>query len=159
MQVITHPTSPPLIPIPSSTTLPFKQVFVDLITDLPLSTGFDSLMVVVDHGLTKRVILAPCSKMIDANGVAQLFFDFIFKHFGLYDSIISDRGPQFASAFAHELAHILKYNVHLSCAYHPQTDGQTEQTNQEIETYLWIFCAHNPRKWAQFLTSAEFVHT
>ena len=114
------------MPIPSTTTLPFKQLSVDLITDLPPSDGFDSLMVVVDHGLMKGVILAPCSKMIDANGVAQLFFDYVFKRFGLYDSIISDRGPQFASAFARELARILKYNIRLSSAYHPQTDGQTE---------------------------------
>ena len=125
-KVITHPSSLPLAPIPSSTTLPFKQLLVDLITDLPLSDGFDSLMVVVDHGLTKGVILAPCSKTIDANGVAQLFFDLVFKHLGLHNSIISDRGPQFASAFSQELARILKYDVHLSTAYHPQTDGQTE---------------------------------
>ena len=104
-------------------------------------------MVVVNHGLTKGVILAPCFKTIDANGVAQLFFDYVFKRFGLYNSIISDRGPQFASAFARELARILKYDIRLSSAYHPQTDGQTERTNQEVETYLRIFCTHNPRKW------------
>ena len=103
-KVITHPTSPPLVPILSSTTLPFKELSVNLITDLTLSDGFNSLMVMVYHGLTKGVILAPYLKTIDANGVAQLLFDLVFKHFGLHDSIISDRGPQFASAFAHELA-------------------------------------------------------
>ena len=108
-KVITHPTALPLVPIPPSTSLPFKQLLVDLITDLPPFSGFDSLMVVVDHGLTKGVILAPCSKTIDANGVTQLFFEFVFKHFGLHDSMISDRGPQFASTFACELAQILKY--------------------------------------------------
>ena len=95
-------------------------------TNHPLSSGFDSLMVVVNHGITKRVILAPCSKMVDAAGITQLFFDFIFKWFGLHDTLISDHGPQFASVFAKELAHLLKYDVHLSTAYHPQTDGQTE---------------------------------
>ena len=104
-KVITHPTTPPLAPIPSSTTLPFKQLSVDLITDLPPSDGFDSLLVMVDHGLTKGVILAPCCKTIDVNGIAQLFFDYVFKRFGLYDSIISDRGPQFASAFTCKLTH------------------------------------------------------
>ena len=48
-----HPTRPPLTPIPSTSILPFKQLSVDLITDLPPSNGHDSLMVVVDHGLTK----------------------------------------------------------------------------------------------------------
>ena len=83
-------------------------------------------MVVVDHGLMKGVILAPCLKTIDAAGVAQLFFDFVFKRFGLHDTIILDCGPQFASAFAKELARLLKYDVRLSTAYHPQTDGQME---------------------------------
>ena len=154
----THPVTPPLSPIKSSSSLPFKQLSVDLITDLPLSHGHESLMVVVDHGLTKGVILVSCSKTIDANGIAQLFFDHVFKHFGLHDTLISDRGPQFASAFARELARLLRYDVRLSTAYHPQTDRQTERTNQEVETYLHIFCANNPHQWSKFLTSAEFQH-
>ena len=137
----THPVILPLLPITSNVTLPFKQLSVNLLTDLPPSMGFDSVMVVVDHGLMKGVILAPCQKTIDAAGIAQLFFDFIFKCFGLHDTLISDRGPQFASAFAKELAHLLNYDVRLSTTYHPQTDGQTERTNQELETYLRIFCA------------------
>ena len=99
-----HPTRPPLAPIPLSSTLPFKQLSVDLVTDLPPSNGHDSLMVVVDHGLTKGVILIPCSKTIDAARVAKHFLHHVFKHFGLHDSLISNRGPQFASAFARELA-------------------------------------------------------
>ena len=154
----THPVVPPLVPITSTVSLLFKQLSVDLITDLPLSSGFDSIMVVVDHGLMKGVILAPCLTTIDAAGITQLFFDFVFKHFGLHDTLILDRGPQFASAFAKELAHLLQYDVRLSTAYHPQTNGQTERTNQELETYLRIFCTNNPTKWVQFLPSAEFHH-
>ena len=78
-KVNTHPTVPPLCPISSTISLPFKQLSVDLITNLPVSSRFDSVMVMVDHGLTKGVILAPCSKTIDAAGIAQLFFDFVFK--------------------------------------------------------------------------------
>ena len=154
----THPVVPPLLLIKSAVSLPFRQLSVDLITDLPPSVGFDSVMVVVDHGLTKGVILTPCLKTIDVAGVAQLFFDFIFKHFGLHDTIISDCGPQFASAFTKALARLLRYDVRLSTAYHPQTNRQTEQTNQELETYLRIFCTNNPTKWVQFLPSAEFHH-
>ena len=122
----THPVAPPLLPIQSTISLPFKQLSVDLITDLPPSSGFDSVMVMVNHGLMKGVILAPCLKTIDAAGIAQLFFSFVFKHFGLHDTLISDHGPQFASAFTKELACLLKYDIQLSTAYHPQTDGQTE---------------------------------
>ena len=58
----------------------------------------------VDHGLTKGVIYCPCSKNIDAAGVTQLFFKHVFPRFGLHQKIISDRGPQFASTFAQEIA-------------------------------------------------------
>ena len=94
--------------------------------DLPPSNGHDSLMVVVDHGLMKGVILIPCSKTIDAAEVAKFFLHHVFKWFSLHDSLISDRGPQFVSAFARELGRLLQYNIKLSTAYHPQTDGQTE---------------------------------
>ena len=157
-KVNTHLTCTPLNPISSSSSLLFKQLSVDLVTDLPLAQGFDSLMVIVNHGLTKGVVIIPCSKIIDAAGVGKLFFQNIFKWFGLHDSIISDWGPQFASALARELAWLLKYNVQLSTTYHPQTDGQTERTNQEIETYLHIFCTNNPHSWPDLLPTAEFLH-
>ena len=69
MKVNTHLTVPPLSPLLSSCSHPFQQLSVDLITSLPPSAGFDSLMVVVDHGLSKGVILTPCNKTIDAKGV------------------------------------------------------------------------------------------
>jgi hypothetical protein len=158
MKSDTHPSTPPLTPIPSSATRPFSQISIDLITDLPESGGFDSVMVVVDHGLTKGVILSPCKKTITSKGVAQLFFKKVFLRFGLYDKIISDRGPQFASKFAKELGRLPDYEVALSTAYHPQTDGQTERLNQELETYLHIYCRSAPLDWVKHLPMAEFVH-
>ena len=58
----THPSAPPLSPIPSSSSLPFHQLSYDLITDLPVSSGFDSLLIVVDHSLSKGVILCSTKK-------------------------------------------------------------------------------------------------
>ena len=158
MKVNTHPTVPPLSPLPSTCSRPFQQLSVDLITGLPPSGGFDSLLVVVNHGLSKGVILTPCNKTINAKGVADLFFKHVFLHFGLHDTLISDRGPQFASAFTMELARILGYDLKLSTAYHPQMDGETERVNQEIETYLRLFCQGQPDKWSNLIPMAEFAH-
>jgi hypothetical protein len=157
-KVNTHPSAPPLSPLASVATRPFQQVSVDLITDLPLSFEFNSVMVVVDHGLTKGVIISPCHKSVDTAGVAQLFFKNVFARFSLHDRCISDRGPQFASAFARELARLLKYDLALSSAYHPQTDGKTERLNQELEMYLQIFCDGHPERWAKLLPMAEYSH-
>ena len=147
-----------MTPIPSSSSLPFHQISCDLITDLPVSSGFDSLLVVVDHGLSKGVILYPTKKNITTKEIASLFFHKVFLHFSLYTKIISDQGPQFASKFTKELSHILQYDLSLSTAYHPQTDGETERVNQEIETYLWIFCGNQPSTWTDSVTHAEFAH-
>ena len=158
MKVNTHPSVPALSPIPSVCTCLFQQLSVDLITDHPPSLGYDSLMVVVDHGLSKGVILTPCTKTIDTKGVAELFFKHVFLQFGLHNHPISDRGPQFASAFAAKLARILNYDFKLSTAYHPQMDGETKWVNQEVETYLWIFCQGQPDKWSELIPMAEFAH-
>jgi hypothetical protein len=69
---------------------------MDFITDLPLVKGFDSILVVVDQGLSKGVILIPCNKTITAEGTAKLLLNNLYKRFGLPGKIISDRDPRFA---------------------------------------------------------------
>ena len=154
----THPTAPPLNPIPSEQTLPFKQISYNLITGLPLSNGFDALLVMVDHGLSKGVILCPTKKTVTADGITAIIFWKLYACFGLFDKVISDRGPQFAANFAKELGCILRYEISLSTAYHPQTDGETERLNQEVETYLCIFCSSHPETWTDHIPMAKFVH-
>ena len=109
---------------------------MDLITDLPLSNGFDFILVMVDHGLTKGVILLPCNKTISTKQVAKLLLEHLYKWFRLPDEFILDRGPQFAAHAFRELPKLLGITSKLSTAYHPQTDGATECVNQEIEAYF-----------------------
>ena len=158
MKVNTHPMSPTLAPLLSSCPHPFQQLSVDLVTGLPPSHGFDSLMVMVDHGLLKGVILTLCNKNINTKGVTELFFKNVFLSFGLHDHLILDHSPQFTSTFTMELACILGYDLKLSTTYHPQTDREMEWVNQEVETYLWMFCQGQPDKWSEFIPMAEFAH-
>ena len=55
---------------------------------------------------------------------------------------MSDRGPQFAVKLMKELNQILGIETRLSIAFHPQTDGQMEWMNQELEQYLRFFVEH-----------------
>jgi transposase InsO family protein len=98
---------------------------MDFVMGLPSSDGFDAIWVVIDC-LTKLRHFAPCSTAIDAEGLAELFLANIFRLHGLPDTIVSDRGPQFASRFWKHLCNSLKIEPHLSTAFHPETDGQTE---------------------------------
>ena len=75
-----------------------------------------------------------------------------------------DRGPQFAAELMKELNRILEIEMRLSTAFHPQTDGQTERMNQELEQYLRFFVDHRQKNWPEWLALAEFavnnkVHT
>ena len=63
---------------------------MDFITDLPPVKGHDAILVVVDQGLTKGIILIPCAKTITAEETAQLLLENLYKRFGLLDKIISD---------------------------------------------------------------------
>jgi len=72
--------------------------------------------------------------------------------------MLSDRGPQFDSEFWQELCKSLGIKSKLTTAFHPQTNGGTEQVNHEIQLYLSVFCINNPSSWSRALKKAEFVH-
>ena len=110
----------------------WQFVSVDLITQLPQSRGYDAISVVVDH-LSKRIRLALVNGEITSEGVAQIYRDTVWRDFGLPEVVISDRGSQFVSKFTRDLYRLLGIKTNPSTAYHPQTDGQTECINQEVE--------------------------
>ena len=158
-KISTRPTKPSLQPIPSGSSRIFGAVGVDFMTDLPSSDGFDSIMVTVDHGLTKGLVLTATTKEgLTTDKTAQLYIDNIYSRFGLPDSIISDRGPQFDSELFQTLCKALGIKSKLTTAFHPQANGGTERTNREIQLYLSIFCINNPESWKEKLKLAEFVY-
>jgi len=129
----------------------------NFITKLPLAQEYDSILVVVDR-LTKIVYFIPTTEKTSAEGLARLFRDNVWKLHGLPESIISDRGPQFAAGLMRELNKMLEIKSKLSTAFHSQTDGQTERVNQELEQYLRIFINHRQEQWTEWLGTAEFAY-
>jgi transposase InsO family protein len=107
-------------------TQPFASCSMDLIMDLPLIDGCDSILVVVDRGNTKGAILIPTTKTLMQEGAGQLLLDNLYKQFGLPDEMLSDRGPQFAAKAFCKLLKLLGIKSNLTMAYHPQTDGTTK---------------------------------
>src|SRR5258705_449163 len=159
-KVNTRPSKPSLYPIPSGSQRLFGSLGIDFMTDLPLADdGSDSIMVVVDHGLSKGVVLVPTTKIgLTAERTAQLFLDNVYSRFGLPKNIISDRGPQFDSEFWQELCKLLGIQSKLTTSFHPQANGGTERVNREVQLYISVFCINNPSSWSKALTKAEFVH-
>ena len=68
-----------------------------------------------------------------------------------------DREPQFAVGLTRELNKMLGIETKLSIAYHPETNGQMERTNQELEQYLRVYVNHRQNNWSEWLATAEFA--
>ena len=135
----------------------WSHISADFITKLPLAQGYDAILVVVDR-FTKMGHFIPTTERTSAEGLARLFKDNVWKLHGLPDSIISDRGPQFAAGIMKELNCILGIETKLLTAFHPQTDGQMERMNQELEQYLQMFIDHRQEQWPEWLGMAEFAY-
>jgi len=131
---------------------------MDLITDLPKTQGFDSILTIVDQGCSKAAKFIPCMKTINGTGVALEYLKHLIPWFGLPKRIILDRDPQFTSAFAKEMCKALGIQQNLSTAFHPCTDGQTECMNAWIEQYLRPWTSGKPSAWSQLLPVAKFAH-
>src|SRR6516164_9145336 len=142
---------------------PWKSISADFIVKLPQAQGFDSILVTVCRA-TKQAHFIPTTEEISARGTAILFKENVWKLHGLPEEIVTDMDPRFASNFMKELNSILGIKIKLSTPYHPQSDGQTERVNQELEQYLRLFISHQQDDWPLWLSMAEFsynnrVHT
>ena len=135
---------------------PWSHLTVDFITKLLVVVGKDAILVVYDW-LSKMTYFVATTEGISAEGSARLFWDNVWKLHGLPESVVSDRGPQFAVELTKELNRMLEIETRLSTVFHPQTDGQTEQMNQELEQNLRFFVEHRQKDWPEWLALAEFV--
>jgi len=108
--------------------------------------------------MVKMAHFVPTTERTLVKGVARLFQDNVWKLHGLPESIIMDRGAQFVAGMMKELNQMLGIDTKLSTAYHPQTDGQMERINQELEQYLTMFIDYCQEQWPDWLAMAEFAY-
>jgi len=92
-----------------------------------------------------------------AEGLTRLFRDNVWRLYRLPESVVSDRGLQFAAWLTKELNRMLGIKTKLSMVFHLQTDGQTECINQKLEQYLWFFVDHKQKDWPEWLALAKFT--
>jgi len=107
---------------------PWQHISVDFIMKLPVSKGYDSILVVCNR-FSKISHFVVTTEKITAERLARLFRDNVWKLHGLSESVISDRGPQFVVELTRDLNKMLGIETKLSMAYHPQIDRQIERTN------------------------------
>jgi len=130
---------------------------VDFVVELLESSGHDAVMTVVD-AVSKRVHFILTHTTVTAEGAARLFLYYVWKLHGLPKHVVSDRGPQFIALFTKELYRLLGIQISSFTAWHPQTDGQTECVNQELDQFLRLFVNERQDNWYGLLPIAEFQH-
>ena len=101
---------------------------VDFITKLPVVARKDVILVVYDM-LSKITHFVATTERTLVEGLARLFRDNVWKLHELLESMVSDRGPQFAAELMKKLNRMLGIEMRLSTAFHPQTDRQMEWMN------------------------------
>ncbi|CAI7923551.1 unnamed protein product [Closterium sp. NIES-53] len=135
----------------------WQQVTMDFVTGLPAgASGNDAILVVVDR-LTKMAHFAACKKSITAEETVRLFISTVVRLHGIPASIISYRDTKFTSNFWRNLWQQFGMRLQFSSSYHPETDGQTERTNQTMEQLIRATC-DDRTTWEQQLPPIEFAY-
>jgi len=130
---------------------------MDFIEKLPFSSGFDTILVIVDR-LLKQAIFIPTHDTITSAELAYLFIIHVFSKHGVPSYVTSDHSSEFVSHFFCSLGTALDMRLHFTSGYHPEANGQAEQTNQTLEQYLCIYCNYQQNNWSKLLPLAEFAY-
>ena len=114
------------------------------------------ILMVVDR-FSKYCHFIPLAHPYSAESVAQAFFADIVRLHCVPQSVVSDRDPVFTSTFWRELMHLVGTKLHMSTAFHPQSDGQSEAANRVIIMHLRCLTGDRPKQWLRWLPWAEFI--
>uniref|UniRef100_A0A3B3E207 Gypsy retrotransposon integrase-like protein 1 n=1 Tax=Oryzias melastigma TaxID=30732 RepID=A0A3B3E207_ORYME len=142
------------LPVPHR---PWSHIAVDVVTGLPPSEGNTTILTIVDR-FSKSVHFVPLPRLPSAFETANHLVQHVFRFYGLPQDIVSDRGPQFISRVWKAFCRAIGATTSLSSGYHPQTNGQTERANQDLEAVLRCVTANHPASWSTHLPWVEYSH-
>jgi hypothetical protein len=134
----------------------WTDVALDFIEALSRVRGKSAILTVVDR-FSKYYHFIPLAHPYSAESVAQAFFAEIVRLHGVPQYMVSDRDAVFTSTFWRELMWLMGTKLHITLAFHPQSDGQSESANRIIVMYLRCLTDYQPRQWLQWLPWAEYV--
>ncbi|RXW14161.1 hypothetical protein EST38_g11695 [Candolleomyces aberdarensis] len=146
--------SGPLHPLPVPDAR-FTSVAIDFVGPLPLDKGCDYLVTMTDR-LGADIKLVPCKSTISAPEFAEIFFDHWYCDNGLPLEIVSDRDKLFTSSFWKTLHTLTGVKLKMSSAFHPQTDGASEQTNKTVIQALCFHVERDQKGWVRALPKVRF---
>ena len=114
---------------------------MDFLTDLPPSQGYTTILVVVDRfSKSCRLLPLPSPTDLQTLQTAEALFTHVFRHYGLPEDIVPDRGPQFTSQVWRASMERLRVSVSQTSGFHPESIGQVERVNQDVGKFLQSYC-------------------
>ncbi|GJS78266.1 putative nucleotidyltransferase, ribonuclease H [Tanacetum coccineum] len=136
----------------------WEVIAMDFVTKFPrTSSGHDTIWVIVDR-LTKSAHFLPMREDYKMERLARLYLNKIAARYGVPILIISDRDSRFTSRFWQSMQEALGTHLDMSTAYHPQTDGQSERTIQNLEDMLRACVLDFGGSWDVHLPLVEFSY-
>jgi hypothetical protein len=136
---------------------PWHTVGIDYLTHLPMSNGFENVLIMVDH-LTRIAHFLPCIESQTKEEIADSFLQGVYKIHGLPRVPNSDREPKFVGGSWQTLWRRLGTRLDMSSSRHPETDGLTERVNNTFHHLRRCFCCSDGSKWTDLLPQVEFAY-
>jgi len=136
---------------------PWNSISMDFIKKLPSSSGFDTILVIVDQ-LTKQMIFISAHNTIISVDLAHLFVLHVFSKHGIPFYVIFNRGSEFVSNFFCFLGTALDIQLHFTLGYYFKDDGQTQCTNQTLKQYLYLYYNYQQDNWSKLLSLVDFAY-
>ena len=136
---------------------PWSHIALDFVTGLPPSQGQTAVLSIIDR-FSKAANFVPLTKLPSALETADLLVKHVFRLHDIPTEVVSDHRPQFISSVWKVFCSSLGAKVSLSSGYHPQTNGQTERLNQELEAAIRCVTTKDPSTWSQQLPWVEYAH-
>ncbi|GMK57154.1 hypothetical protein CspeluHIS016_0309940 [Cutaneotrichosporon spelunceum] len=141
------------MPIPPAR---WDTITMDFAVKLPMSNGFDSILVIVDK-LTKRTHLSATNETATAVDIAKILIRDVVRLHGLPAHIVSDRDARFTSDLWRAVTKTLGIKLLMSTSFHPQTDGQSERQIRTLKEALRHFVNTRQNNWSELLPLLEIA--
>lgn len=135
--------------------VPWEQLHIDFVVELPSDEGYKTVMTVVDR-FSRMCCFVPL-KNTDAESVAKAFFKEVVANHGLPRVLISDRDPRFTGQFWRTIMKTFNTKLHFTTAFHPQSDGLAEVSNRTLEQLLRAHCQDTTR-WVETLPLVALLY-
>ncbi|XP_059639261.1 uncharacterized protein LOC132281583 [Cornus florida] len=136
----------------------WEHIAMDFVIGFPRSRRGNEAVWVIINRLTKTAHFLPIKATDDAEKLGVLYVKEIVRLHGVPVTIVSDRDSKFTSKFWEGLQVAFGSALHLSTAFHPQTDGQSERTIQILENMLRACVLDLGGSWKDHLQLIEFAY-